>query len=137
MGGAGPRWLRTVGRLRAPDRLRRRLFAVVLPRDEPVCHSSGETGEAGNVFFGTTARLVPQDTDEAGDVYDARIDGGFPEPAGEGPCKGNACESPTPAPCATRRRRCSAPPHVGPAPQPSPRRETKVTKKTIPRCKRG
>ena len=88
-------------------------------------NSSGETVEAGNVFFGTTARLVPQDTDEEGDVYDARIDGGFPEPAGKGPCKGNACESPTPAPVdptpaslAPPARRTSRP-----APLPRPNRQ--------------
>jgi hypothetical protein len=60
--------------------------------------AGGETVEAGNVFFGTHARLVPQDTDEAGDLYDARIGGGFPVGAGRGPCKGNTCENPTPAP---------------------------------------
>ena len=58
----------------------------------------GETVEAGNVFFGTHAKLVPQDTDEAGDVYDARIGGGFPVGAGKGPCEGNVCENPSPAP---------------------------------------
>jgi len=62
--------------------------------------SGGETVEAGNVFFGTHARLVPQDTDESGDLYDARVGGGFPAPGGRGPCEGNACENPAPAPIA-------------------------------------
>jgi hypothetical protein len=51
-----------------------------------------------NVFFGTHSKLVPADTDEQGDLYDARIDGGFPAPLGAGPCEGDACENPPPAP---------------------------------------
>ena len=31
-----------------------------------------------NVFFATRARLVPEDQDESSDMYDARVDGGFP-----------------------------------------------------------
>jgi hypothetical protein len=52
--------------------------------------SSGESGiesvllgasESGrDVFFATHAQLVPQDTDSYGDIYDARIGGGFPAP---------------------------------------------------------
>jgi hypothetical protein len=52
--------------------------------------SSGESGiestllgasENGrDVFFATHARLVPQDTDSYGDIYDARTGGGFPAP---------------------------------------------------------
>ena len=51
-----------------------------------------------NVFFGTHSKLVPADQDEEGDLYDARIDGGFPAPLGAGPCEGDACTTP-------RRRR--------------------------------
>ena len=40
-----------------------------------------------NVFFGTHSQLVPADKDEQGDLYDARIDGGFPAPIGAGPCE--------------------------------------------------
>src|SRR5205823_14171721 len=38
-----------------------------------------ESGE--NVFFTTRAGLVEGDTDGSYDVYDARVGGGFPEPA--------------------------------------------------------
>jgi hypothetical protein len=62
---------------------------------------SSETGS--NVFFGTHARLVPQDTDSEGDLYDARIcepANGNPcikPPASEaGQCEGDACQSPSP-----------------------------------------
>jgi hypothetical protein len=37
-----------------------------------------ESGE--NVFFATRAGLVKGDTDKSYDVYDARVNGGFPEP---------------------------------------------------------
>ena len=54
-----------------------------------------------DIFFVTTQGLVPQDNDGVGDVYDARLDGGFPvapEPAT--PCSGDACQGPltNPAP---------------------------------------
>lgn len=46
-----------------------------------------------NIFFGTTESLAPNDTDGVGDIYDARIGGGFPTtlvgPAG---CNGDACQ---------------------------------------------
>jgi hypothetical protein len=61
----------------------------------------GASRDASNVFFGTHARLVPQDTDGAGDLYDARIDGGFALPAGKGPCEGDACQTPPPSPIDT------------------------------------
>lgn len=54
----------------------------------------GETVEGGNVFFGTHSQLVPQDTDTEGDLYDARIKGGFATSAGTGPCEGDACDNP-------------------------------------------
>ncbi len=57
-------------------------------------NAAGETVEAGNVFFGTHARLVSQDTDSSGDLYDARIAGGFGTSAGSAPCEGDACQSP-------------------------------------------
>jgi hypothetical protein len=49
-----------------------------------------ESGE--NVFFATRAGLVKGDTDESYDVYDARVGGGFPEPAPAAECAGT-CRS--------------------------------------------
>ena len=64
---------------------------------------SSENGS--NVFFGTHARLVPQDTDTEGDLYDARIcepENGNPciqPPSAESKqCEGDACDNPPPAP---------------------------------------
>ena len=45
-----------------------------------------------NVFFLTSQQLVGQDRDEALDVYDARVDGGFPY-GGPPPCTGEACRA--------------------------------------------
>jgi hypothetical protein len=62
--------------------------------------SKGEAVEGGNVFFGTHAKLVPQDIDTEGDLYDARIGGGFSVSTDSGPCEGDAClnqSSPPPA----------------------------------------
>lgn len=51
-----------------------------------------------NVFFGTHSHLVAADKDEQGDLYDARVEGGFPQPLGVGPCEGDACHHPPAAP---------------------------------------
>jgi hypothetical protein len=48
----------------------------------------------GDVFFTTADRLVGQDTDTNVDIYDARIDGGFPAPAQPFSCSGEACQGP-------------------------------------------
>lgn len=51
--------------------------------------------DGGNVFFLTTQGLLPQDLDSAPDVYDARINGGFPQPlASRAPCSSDACQGP-------------------------------------------
>jgi hypothetical protein len=57
---------------------------------------------SGNdVFFVTNQGLVPQDTDGANDIYDARLGGGFAQAqAPAAPCEGDACQGPltNPAP---------------------------------------
>jgi hypothetical protein len=45
---------------------------------------ASENGE--NVFFTSTAQLVPQATPEFTNIYDARVDGGFPSPASTPEC---------------------------------------------------
>jgi hypothetical protein len=68
--------------------------------------SSGTSGSASSfldasangsdVFFLTESELVPQDTDQLLDVYDAREGGGFPGPTPAPPaCEGEACAAPT------------------------------------------
>jgi NHL repeat/WD40-like Beta Propeller Repeat len=51
-----------------------------------------------DVFFTTNASLLPQDPGLI-DVYDARVNGGFPAPpAPPGPCQGEACQLVPPPP---------------------------------------
>jgi hypothetical protein len=48
-----------------------------------------------DVFFTTADRLSWQDTDTQEDIYDARVEGGFPEPATRPPCEAiDACRAP-------------------------------------------
>lgn len=53
------------------------------------------TPSGDEVFIDTAAQLVPQDADNLTDVYDLRVDGGFPGPAPALPsCDGEACQGP-------------------------------------------
>jgi hypothetical protein len=63
-----------------------------------VFFDASETGD--DVFFLTSDRLVPLDTDTGLDVYDARVGGGFPAEPLSGPpvCEGDACQGAPPAP---------------------------------------
>lgn len=55
----------------------------------------GTTPSGGDVFFITHEVLVGQDKDKAGDIYDARIGGGYPPPPpAPTECEGDACTSP-------------------------------------------
>ncbi len=47
-----------------------------------------------DVFIATRERLAPSDVDELVDVYDARVDGGFPATAALSSCQGSACQEP-------------------------------------------
>ena len=64
----------------------------------------GASLNGSNVFFMTHAQLVPQDTDTSNDIYDARVNGGFPAPVESAACLGDTClgvpvapNAPTPA----------------------------------------
>jgi hypothetical protein len=59
-------------------------------------HLIGATPSGEDVLFTTASPLVPADTDKGEDIYDARVGGGFPAPAGSS-CEGEACQGP-PAP---------------------------------------
>lgn len=47
-----------------------------------------------DVFLATRERLAPSDEDELVDVYDARVDGGFPSPPAVAACSGSTCREP-------------------------------------------
>jgi hypothetical protein len=58
----------------------------------------GTTASGRDVFFSTNESLLPSDNDTAGDIYDARIGGGFAEPSRAAQCEGDACSTPFAAP---------------------------------------
>ncbi len=53
---------------------------------------AGMSATGSDIFFQTRTQLVGQDTDTLGDIYDARIGGGFPAPTPEPSCSGEACQ---------------------------------------------
>jgi hypothetical protein len=71
------------------------------------------SADGRDVFFVTAEGLVSQDTDEATDVYDARVGGGFPgqSPAPVTTCAKTDCAEAVPGPVTS--------PPVGSSPQPS------------------
>jgi len=58
----------------------------------------GSAHEGRDVFFTTHSGLVAADNDGAGDIYDARIGGGFPTPVSPVECEGDACSTPVSPP---------------------------------------
>jgi hypothetical protein len=102
----------------------------------------GTSSDGSNVFFGTHARLVPEDTDNSGDVYDARIcteTDPCIEPAhGEtAQCEGGSCQTPPAAPTdATPTSMTFTGPGDAFSEAPLPSTKT-VTKKAIAKCKKG
>jgi hypothetical protein len=56
--------------------------------------------DGDNVFFVTRQQLVPTDTDEYVDLYDARAGGGYDEPPAPpiAPCAGESCQGASAAP---------------------------------------
>lgn len=64
----------------------------------PAAALSTVTPSGNDVFFDTVAQLVPQDRDGSPDIYDARVNGGFPALAAPA-CSGTSCQGlPAPAP---------------------------------------
>jgi hypothetical protein len=53
------------------------------------------SSDGSNIFFRTVQGLVPQDTDGEPDIYDARVNGGFPlPPAVREECSSDGCQGP-------------------------------------------
>jgi hypothetical protein len=65
-------------------------------KEESVFLDASEEGD--NVFFLTAAQLSHTDVDDSQDIYDARVEGGFPEVSAPPSCEGDACQSPVSAP---------------------------------------
>jgi hypothetical protein len=61
--------------------------------------SAAISASGHNILFTTTAGLVPQDNDGAQDIYDARVEGGFPQPGtSREPCVDDSCQGSLAAP---------------------------------------
>jgi hypothetical protein len=56
----------------------------------------GASEDGSNVFFVSHSELVPQDIGTDGNIYDARIDGGFPVSVPSAACQGDTCVHPPP-----------------------------------------
>ena len=54
----------------------------------------GTDASGADVFFEAGGKLVPQDVTLQKNVFDARIDGGFPAPANPPACSGDGCQGP-------------------------------------------
>jgi hypothetical protein len=106
----------------------------------PAATLEATTASGNDVFFDTMAQLVPQDRDGYLDIYDARVNGGFPTVAPPA-CAGTACQGdPAPAPIFSTPSSVTFN-GVGNFPQPSTSSPPAVVKpkaKTKPaKCKRG
>ncbi len=106
--------------------------------DDAVLSPSGR-----DIFFVTTQGLVPQDKDGLADVYDARLNGGFPaQPAEPQPCAGDACQGPLtdPAPLLVPGSASQAPGENLPPPtvsSVSPKPVSHAKPRAKAKCKRG
>ncbi len=80
---------------------------------EPRARVMGIDASGADIYFTTADRLVGQDTDESRDVYDARIDGGFPAPTPAASCSGEACQGPPSGGPAAPLLGSIAPPAIG------------------------
>jgi hypothetical protein len=74
-----------------------RLYLISDGRAAPVNEPTELLGidvSGRNIFFSSVNQLVPQDTDQLSDIYDAREQGGFPAPQGSPACAGGECQGP-------------------------------------------
>lgn len=62
------------------------------PSDESDVRLVGTDASGADVLFTTVDSLTPQDTDTNIDIYDARVDGGFPAPAPLRQCTADDCQ---------------------------------------------
>lgn len=92
-----------------------------------------------DAFFTTREQLVGWDVDQAYDLYDARVGGGFPDPPAPAPaCTGDACRGVGQAPPPVVP--LASPGYAGvgnwPAPKPKAKRKP-AARRRAPRCRRG
>jgi len=74
-------------------------LTLISPGDGPYDALVVEAAAEGrDIFFSTDQGLIPRDTNNVADVYDARAGGGFTEPAPATECEGEACKGPLTSP---------------------------------------
>ncbi len=92
--------------------------------------------DGSDVFFVTRERLLGWDKDTSYDLYDARVEGGFPEPVPvPAPCDGESClpSNPPAPPAAPVASRAPAPGNRKP-PRRCPKRKKQVKRAGKARC---
>jgi hypothetical protein len=52
----------------------------------------GMTADGQDVFFATREKLIGDDVSGSPSIYDARMEGGIPDPPVKAPCQGDACQ---------------------------------------------
>jgi hypothetical protein len=93
---------------------------------------NGTTPSGDDVFFTTALKLVPKDVEDGEfNIYDARVDGGFPEsgPPPASSCEGSGCRAPLPPPPTFGVPASAQPQEVGGAVSPTPKVQAKVKTK--------
>jgi hypothetical protein len=94
------------------------------------------SANGNDVFFTSRAQLVPQDRNEDVDLYDARVDGGFPQLSTE--CTGSGCQGIPPAPPIFATPASVTFSGIGNFPPPVPVRKLKSKPKSKPtKCRSG
>ena len=90
------------------------------------------SGNGNDVFFATRERLAASDTDELADVYDARVEGGFPPPVAAKQCQDSECQDPfSPLPSFPTPASASFVGAGNLAPPPQQRPPVKLTRKQL------
>jgi hypothetical protein len=94
-------------------------------------YAMSESGD--DVFFRTSDELLPRDVEATLSIYDARVEGGFPEPATGTPCvEGETCHPlPSPPPNLSPSGVSSTPPPPGSQPCPKGKHKVKRNGKLV------